>query len=136
MTQHHRTCDEILADAESPLAEGNWSEFSTLWQSFTKELLHHLAMEEETLFPAFEQATGMTQGPTQVMRAEHAQMRNYIEQMADVINEQQQERAMGLIESLMLLIQQHNMKEEQILYPMCDQRIPDSNATLQDMQNS
>lgn len=134
MTEHHRACDEILADAESPLAAGDWEGYNEKWQAFVKELLHHLAMEEEVLFPQFEQATGITQGPTMVMRSEHEQMRMYISQMNEAIEGQLLERAMGLVESLVLLIQQHNMKEEQMLYPMCDMRIPDNSATLSQMK--
>lgn len=134
MTTHHRDCDEILADAEAPLAAGDWQGYKQQWQSFVDELLHHLAMEEEVLFPAFEEATGMTQGPTMVMRGEHDQMRAFVTQMNEAIASEDKERAMGLVESLVLLIQQHNMKEEQILYPMCDMRLPDNAGTLNQMQ--
>lgn len=130
MTKHHRECDEILADAEAPLAAKDWQGYSAKWQAFVDELFQHLAMEEEVLFPAFEQATGITQGPTMVMRSEHEQMRAYVGQMNQAIEVKDQERAMGLVESLMLLIQQHNMKEEQMLYPMCDMRIDDSEDVL------
>jgi iron-sulfur cluster repair protein YtfE (RIC family) len=34
----------------------------------------------------------------------------------------------------MMLIQQHNMKEEQMLYPMTDQALSDATAVLADMQ--
>jgi len=135
MTTHHRECDEILADAETPLANGDWSAFQRMWQAFVDELLHHLTMEEEVLFSAFEQATGITQGPTMVMRSEHEQMRAFISQMTQAISAQHQERAMGLVESLVLLIQQHNMKEEQMLYPMCDMRLPNNAETLTHMQS-
>ena len=135
MTVHHRDCDEILADAEAPLASGDWAGYQQKWQEFVDELLHHLKMEEDVLFPAFEDATGMTQGPTMVMRSEHEQMRAFISQMNEAIANQNQERAMGLVESLVLLIQQHNMKEEQMLYPMCDMRLANNSATLAKMQD-
>ncbi len=135
MTHDHRACDEILADAEAPLASGDWAAYTAKWKAFVEALFHHLAMEEEVLFPAFEQATGMTQGPTMVMRSEHEQMRAYVLQMNEAIAAQEQERAMGLVESLVLLIQQHNMKEEQMLYPMCDMRLSDSASTLAQMKS-
>lgn len=134
MTVNHRDCDEILADAEAPLAAGDWDGYNAKWQSFVSELYHHLSMEEEVLFPAFEQATGMTQGPTMVMRGEHEQMRAYVNQMNEAIAAQEQERAMGLVESLILLIQQHNMKEEQMLYPMCDMRMANNVEVLNSMK--
>ncbi len=43
-------------------------------------------------------------------------------------------RFLDLSETLMVLIQQHNMKEEQILYPMADNAIPDSASLVERMQ--
>lgn len=120
MTEHHRACDETLVDAEAPLANNDWQTFSQVWHKFTGEMEQHFQAEEDVLFPQFEQATGMTAGPTMVMRDEHKQIRAMFAQMLDAVESKDKERAAGIIESLMLFIQQHNMKEEQILYPMSD----------------
>ncbi|MCW8327463.1 hemerythrin domain-containing protein [Photobacterium sp. SDRW27] len=134
MTQHHRSCDHLLVEAEGPLAEGNWTEFRTAWGQFEAETLHHFDLEEEILFPEFEAQTGMTSGPTMVMRQEHAQVRSLFEQMQQAISEQATERAMGIVESTMLLIQQHNMKEEQILYPMSDAHLANGQDIVAQME--
>ncbi|MGF1729703.1 hemerythrin domain-containing protein [Photobacterium kasasachensis] len=133
MTQHHRSCDHLLVEAEGPLAEGNWTAFSQAWSQFEAETLHHFDLEEDILFPAFEAQTGMTSGPTMVMRQEHAQVRSLFEQMQQAISEQATERAMGIVESTMLLIQQHNMKEEQILYPMSDAHLANGEEIVAQM---
>lgn len=75
------------------------------------------------LFPAFENATGMRQGPTQVMRMEHGQMRALVGQMEAALAARDGEGYAGAAETLLILMQQHNMKEENILYPMCDQSL-------------
>jgi hemerythrin-like domain-containing protein len=123
MTQHHKQCDDLLVDAEGAIAANDWTEFALGWSAFEKETLHHFELEEQVLFPEFEAQTGMVGGPTNVMRQEHSQIRAMFEQMQQAIAEQNQERAIGVIESTMLFIQQHNMKEEQILYPMSDNRL-------------
>jgi hemerythrin-like domain-containing protein len=84
-------------------------------------MVRHLAMEEEVLFPAFEARTGMRSGPTEVMRMEHAQMRDLLRDMADAVAAGNQGRFLGLSETLNMLMQQHNLKEENMLYPMSDQ---------------
>lgn len=66
----------------------------------------------------------MTQGPTQVMRYEHEQVRNLISNMAEALEKKDKDAALSLAESMMILIQQHNMKEEQMLYAMCDRTLP------------
>lgn len=134
MTQHHKTCDDLLVEAEAMLANKDWTAFATLWAKFEKETLHHFDLEEQILFPAFEEQTGMTAGPTMVMRQEHAQVKAMLEQMASAIEQQDIERAMGSSESIMIFIQQHNMKEEQILYPMTDNHLSNNAEIVEKMK--
>ncbi len=60
-------------------------------------------------------------GPTQVMRMEHEQMRELMQDMAHAMIKTDYEGYLGLSETLNMLMQQHNMKEENVLYPMTDQ---------------
>lgn len=121
MTHDHKRCDHYFAEAEQLVSNQQWSEAQNLVQQFRAALLNHLQFEENTLFPAFEEKTGMTQGPTQMMRHEHEQMRELISELIQAAQDQNQDRYLGLSESLLIYMQQHNMKEEQILYPMIDQ---------------
>ena len=93
-------------------------------------MLHHFEVEENVLFPAFEQATGMTMGPTAMMRAEHAQMRDLLHNMAAVIAAGRRDDYLGMSETLLLYMQQHNLKEENVLYPMSDQLLAASGIEL------
>lgn len=93
--------------------------------NFIESLLSHFEHEESTLFPEFEETTGMKHGPTEMMRHEHAQMREMLEEMDKAISEHNQDRYLGLSETLLIFMQQHNMKEEQILYPMIDAECAD-----------
>ena len=123
MTAGHRTCDKYYAEAEAAVADENWSRAEEAWQHFSRLLDKHFTrLEEELLFPAFEEVNG-PDGPTQMMRMEHAQMRTLVEQIRSIISARDTQEFLGLAETLMLVIQQHNMKEEQILYPMMDQSI-------------
>jgi len=126
MTQKHRDCDEIFTQAESAVAKNNWLAANEQWSIFTDELELHLQAEENILFPQFEQATGMTAGPTQVMRGEHQQMRVLVNDINESLNVENKDKFLGLSETLMVLMQQHNMKEEMMLYPMCQQQISQS----------
>lgn len=126
MTEKHRECDDIFTEAESAVAKNNWSLATTKWQAFVSELLVHFDAEETVLFPEFEQATGMTSGPTQVMRMEHQQMRALVQDLDNALAAQNKDEYLGLSETLMVLMQQHNMKEEMMLYPMADNAIEQS----------
>jgi hemerythrin-like domain-containing protein len=55
-----------------------------------------------------------------MMRMEHQQMLQIIAQMKDAVEKKDKNHFFGLSETLMMTIQQHNMKEEQMLYRMID----------------
>ncbi len=83
----------------------------------------HFQMEETVLFPTFVEISGMLQGPTQVMRMEHQQMRNLLARMSEAVSNGDPEEILEVGETMMILMQQHNVKEEGIFYPMADQHL-------------
>lgn len=123
LRNHHRHCDELFADAEDAANCQDWARCAEMFERFRSELESHFSVEETSLFPAFETATGMTSGPTQVMRHEHEQMRGLVGQMAEALGARDSAQFGGASETLLILMQQHNFKEENILYTMCDQRL-------------
>jgi iron-sulfur cluster repair protein YtfE (RIC family) len=120
LRQHHKLCDQLFAVAEEACAKGDWAQGARAFARLREQLEAHFVSEEEQLFPAFEEATGMSSGPTEVMRGEHAQMRELVEQMAVALAAHDDDAFGGSAETLLILMQQHNIKEENILYPMCD----------------
>ena len=132
LTNEHRDCDALFADAAH---EGDLAAAGSAFAAFAESLRQHLAIEEEVLFPAFEARTGMAGGPTAVMRMEHVQMRTLLEQLQRALDAGSLDDFLGLGETLNVLVQQHNMKEEQMLYPMCDRALGDqADELLQRLQ--
>ncbi len=121
----HEHCDTLFADAENAVASRDWARAAELFGVFETDTLKHFAREEEVLFPAFEGRSGMRFGPTEVMRDEHAQMRTVLEAMAAALANRQGDGYLGFSETLLMLMRQHNMKEEQVLYPMAEQALED-----------
>lgn len=120
---HHRHCDNLFVAAEESAQRGDWAVAALAFDRFQKQMEAHFTAEEDLLFPAFEAATGMRAGPTQMMRHEHEQMRSLLSQLAVACEAHDGESYDGVAETLLMLMQQHNMKEENILYPMCDQAL-------------
>lgn len=123
MTQNHRHCDGILANAEEAVNNNDWDKGNELTKEFNSAMEKHFNMEEQILFPAFEERSGLTNGPTQVMREEHEQMRRLLMQLQWALEGQQQEEYLDTTETLLIMMQQHNMKEEGMLYPMSDEQL-------------
>jgi hemerythrin-like domain-containing protein len=130
MESDHRRCDELFAAAERLVAAGEWSAAADAYAKFHSAIEHHFSMEEDELFPAFEDAMGSTMGPTQVMRMEHGQMRALFERMRNALAVKEIEDYLGASDTLLILMQQHNMKEEQMLYPMSERTLADGTAAL------
>jgi hemerythrin-like domain-containing protein len=123
MTEDHRHCDDLFAEAEQAIAKKNTEAAKAAFGHFRNAMLAHFDTEEKTLFPTFEAKTGMSMGPTQVMRMEHVQIRALMDDAVDALARGNSDDYLGLADTLVIMMQQHNMKEENILYPMCDQHL-------------
>ena len=132
-TEDHRSCDKTWAEVERLVDEGQDAAATAAWKLFADEMERHFTMEETVLFPAFEQAAGMSGGPTQMMRMEHEQMRGLLQQMNGAAESGDLESLVELGDTLLMIIQQHNMKEEGMLYPMCDAHIGGSWDSLHEL---
>ncbi len=130
MAGDHRRCDDIFVQVEQAIAAAQWERARAVFADFRSAVLRHFEAEETLLFPAFEERTGMTQGPTAVMRSEHEQMRELLDAARDALAAQDADAYAGEAETLLIMMQQHNMKEENMLYPMCVQRLADQTETL------
>ncbi|MGO9004676.1 MAG: hemerythrin domain-containing protein [Beijerinckiaceae bacterium] len=130
MNRHHKYCDDAFARAEDMAAAGNWAGLERDCSTFLREMERHIRLEEELLFPAFEEKTGMTGGPTAIMRMEHEQMRGMFVQMRSAMEAKDREQYLGAAETLLILLQQHNMKEESMMYPMLDQSLGEDAHSL------
>jgi iron-sulfur cluster repair protein YtfE (RIC family) len=126
----HRACDDAFVAAESAVAYKDWDAARARFDHFRSAMAHHFAMEEDVLFPAFEARAGNSMGPTRVMRMEHEQMLGLLRDMAGAVAAANQSHYLGLSETLNMLMQQHNLKEENMLYPMSDQLLGDKRDGL------
>ncbi len=68
MAADHKGCDEMLVDVESAVTIGDWSSASERFDRFEAAMRKHFEIEEEILFPKIERSTGISAGPTEVMR--------------------------------------------------------------------
>jgi uncharacterized protein (DUF2249 family) len=117
----HDRLDALEAAAFRMRAEGDFQSARDNYGAFAAGLRRHIAFEEQLLFPVFEGKTGMspTVGPTAVMRDEHREIEGLLAEIEAKI-----EDTMAPVESLRrrfhAVLGDHNLKEEQILYPTTD----------------
>lgn len=130
LSDDHRACDALLAAVEHAVVKADWSLAKRRFAGFQAAMLTHFGVEETILFPRFEQRIGSAMGPTQVMRGEHGQMRQLMTGAESAVAAGDADDYAGHAETLLIMMQQHNIKEENVLYPMCDRQLADQFATL------
>ena len=88
---------------------------------FKSELERHIIWEEDILFPVFERKTGIKDGgPTSVMRMEHIQIKDHLQKIQRKLRAKKIQDPCGEEVALFKLLESHNQKEENILYPGID----------------
>ena len=118
----HDRLDALEAEAFRKRAEGDLESARETYAVFASGLRRHIGFEEEVLFPAFEESTGMPPGagPTEVMRREHREIEDLIAKIETGIAEKDAP-VDDWRRSLHHVLGEHNFKEEEILYPGTDQ---------------
>ena len=66
---------------------------------------------------------------------DHEQMRALMKSLEDAFVTRDKDGFLGKCETMMVLIQQHNMREEQVLYPMTDEVLADPGGLVGTMQD-
>jgi len=130
MTDHHRFCDDEYVKAEGMVVDKNWADANSAFTKAYDDFYLHFLREEKVLFPAFEEKTGMAGGPTEMMRSEHMRMKATLNELKTHLEAQDRDKFLGLSESFMIFVQQHNMKEEQMLYAMMDRVLGEDSDSL------
>lgn len=123
LTQDHRDADSLLAAADRHGARRDWRDCAEKLSAFRAALETHMKLEEEVLFPAFEQVTSTDSGPTAVMRAEHREMLEALDAIEAAAAATDGDHFDPLLRSFTSFMDAHSMKEERILYPMCDRMV-------------
>ncbi|OGS92645.1 MAG: hypothetical protein A2Z95_07290 [Gallionellales bacterium GWA2_60_18] len=135
MTAKHKACDDDFALAEEAALSENWDEAQSAFDVFHDDMARHFLMEEKQLFPAIVDAGGPA-GPVQVMLMEHEQMNDLMSQLADALAARDAQRYAGLSETLLIVMQQHNHKEENILYPIADRVLANESVSMLERMQS
>ena len=133
MTADHRACDDQFADLENIVDQSNFEGAKVMFSEFKTHMLKHFDMEEKVMFPQFRNSGKGHCDPTGVMLMEHDQMRGLFDQMGNAIEKNDKEAFLGYSENLLFVMQQHNMKEEQMMYNFADEAL-NSEAIITQMK--
>ncbi len=123
----HKRLDAIYKGFADAVHEGRWDDAKKSFGEFSIGLRRHIAAEEEVLFPAFEEKTGMSDaGPTSVMRSEHKDIKEFLDDITALTEKSDGAETAVKASKLTFLLSDHNMKEEEILYPESDSMLSEA----------
>lgn len=123
----HDRLDDLLQRAVRLANQDDWDETRSLIADFHAGLFWHIEIEERVLFPEFEKLRGgATDGPTEVMRDEHVAIKESVNGLLDASAAQDRDELARHHADLLGVLVEHNMKEENILYPETDRTLNES----------
>ncbi|MBI4423599.1 MAG: hemerythrin domain-containing protein [Elusimicrobia bacterium] len=115
--QDHREIDALLSAVPFETPKDALAKF----QEFDCRLERHIGWEEGILFPAVSAKEACLEpGPIRVMKLEHAEIRREKAAALVALREGRGAASKGHVQAMLAVLKGHNMKEEQILYPACD----------------
>lgn len=122
----HARLDAIIPALLAAIDSASFETGRERFAEFSSGLRTHIQIEEDLLFPAFEQATGTEGGgPAFVMRGEHVEIRRLLTELGLALEECDATGARRSVRWLIALLRLHNAREERVLYPMADRALAD-----------
>ncbi len=120
----HDRLDALEARAFAARANGDFAEAKAIHAVFAYGLRRHIRFEEEIVFPEFEARAGFTPhlGPTAVMRDEHREILRCLDSIEAGIKDPSANVDLPR-HALHTVLGNHNLKEENIVYPLTDQAL-------------
>ena len=117
----HDRLEAIEAEAFKARAAGDLTAARVRFTLFARGLRRHIRFEDDLLFPVFEARSGFGSGagPTVVMRMEHREIEALLDRIGGAIGEPGA-AADTLRGDLHRILADHNLREEQVLYPGTD----------------
>lgn len=121
----HARLDVLFEDARRFGALGRFPSARSAFDEFVRGLERHITVEEQQLFPLFDDRAGM-RGPTMVMRHEHRAIEQLLAKLDASLEAENAALFASEAAELAAILQAHNLKEERILYPRSDGVLDDA----------
>ena len=114
----HRAYEELLLEFKGSAAGGDWDAADRQLHDLISLLKGHFLMEEEVLFPAYEDLVDAPEGPTTNLRADHITIRNLLKELAEALRSRRSKAISEGLQALDAIMANHHEKEEEIFLPM------------------
>ena len=113
----HRDYEDLLRACARVAGAAEWAAAEERLQDLVSLLKGHFLVEEEVLFPAFEDLVDVQGAPTRTLRGEHDLIRDLLERLSAAIGKRDGHQVAEIVTRLEEVMSQHHEKEEEIFLP-------------------
>jgi hemerythrin-like domain-containing protein len=106
----------LLANLESDVSQAKWDEAQFSLLAFSTAFRHHIELEESIYFPMIKKVAGNETWPVEVLSAEHSRLKLILLRMESAVSLHRKNDFILHVESFLIQMHTHSVKEEQILY--------------------
>lgn len=115
LVHDHRRYDQALDRAEAAAEDGDWKEALNLFRELLEDLRHHMALEDEVVYPLLEKETGDPYGEIAGLREEHANLERLLESAVTVVRNRDIDQLLDSMRPLHRALADHSAWEEEVL---------------------
>lgn len=123
MSKDHRDCDELYILSEENITKDIESAKENFLK-FYEATNNHFSMEEMVLFPMMANCLEDS-GIIRSLEMEHESVRELLSKALKALEAKNIDQFLSIGETMMMLLSQHNIKEEQGLYALADINLAD-----------
>ncbi len=130
LVHDHSMYEELLIQCREAVEVADWSKAEHVFKEYINHLRHHITMEEELLYPAYEARVGDNYRPTEALRQEHGKIGRFIRDLLQVLKSRDSGHVIECFEKFEEQMNLHHDKEEDLFLPMAGIILQDSHEEL------
>jgi len=123
LVHDHGKYDALLAECEELAEEGLWEDALRVYRQFLEELKLHMRMEDEILYPLYEEQYGDPRGELTYLQGEHDNIAWLLHELAYVLKRNNTEHFLDSVRPLHKALNRHNANEEELFLNLEDDSI-------------
>lgn len=125
LNHDHLEYETLLYDCNAAAEQEDWKSARVLFQKLVSHLKVHMRIEEEILYPAYENAVNVPQDPTQALREEHDEIVRLMRDLSRVLKTNDSQLFLESLLPLERVMLKHHEKEEEIFLPLASHLLLD-----------
>lgn len=123
LNHDHKQFESTVHRCRSICDDDDWIAVHKMFQDFLSSYEMHVRLEEDVLFPRYEQRVETSASPTESLREDHTQIFRLARHIQDLLEHGDRQDVANDLSLLYRLLTKHHEKEEEIFLPMASETL-------------